>query len=384
MTDSFVPASAPFAAHHAPPRLSSGALLLTGLLACLFLLRNPLIYAMAPGFDASLFAVMGTMWQSGDVLYRDMIDIKGPLIFAFDALGAQLGEGVTLGPWRGIWLLEWLLAWAGLACSWQALAWLKVSQVARAAALSALLALYGLRYYYGNMTEDWTFHLALIGQWAFIRLLLSPRFHWAAAAVAALTFALVVWMRTNNGALWGGWYLALFVTWLLTRSRDAGKLLASALLGLTAVAAPLYAYFAQHGVLDSALYYAFGIFFDGAYGSGLSLSDKLCVGLVGLFRTGLILPLLGALALLLSARRPSDGPAWQPVTAAALMLGCMFSVIANSVSGHVFDHYDVLFLPLAVVPLALVIDRARAQADRAGLACLALLLLLTAWLLAQQ
>ncbi|MGL5948684.1 MAG: hypothetical protein ACRCYV_06455, partial [Aeromonas sp.] len=46
--------------------------------------------------------------------------------------------------------------------------------------------------------------------------------------------------------------------------------------------------------------------------------------------------------------------------------------------------YDVLFLPLAVVPLALVIDRARAQADRAGLACLALLLLLTAWLLAQQ
>lgn len=52
-----------------PPRVNPGlrplVILLTGLLALLFCLRNPLFHGMAPGFDASLFAVMGKMWSEG-------------------------------------------------------------------------------------------------------------------------------------------------------------------------------------------------------------------------------------------------------------------------------------------------------------------------------
>ncbi|MGL4505530.1 MAG: hypothetical protein ACRCUF_07320, partial [Aeromonas sobria] len=99
-----------------PPRVNPGIkpaiVLLTALLALLFCLRNPLFHAMAPGFDASLFAVMGKMWSEGGVLYRDMIDIKGPMIFALDALGYSLGGFV------GIWALEWALCWLGLLASW--------------------------------------------------------------------------------------------------------------------------------------------------------------------------------------------------------------------------------------------------------------------------
>ncbi|MGL5037741.1 MAG: hypothetical protein ACRC6F_08415, partial [Aeromonas sp.] len=103
------------------PGIKPAIVLLTALLALLFCLRNPLFYGMAPGFDASLFAVMGKMWREGGVLYRDMIDIKGPMIFALDALGYRLG-GFT-----GIWALEWAFCWLGLLASWQALGQLDLS-----------------------------------------------------------------------------------------------------------------------------------------------------------------------------------------------------------------------------------------------------------------
>jgi hypothetical protein len=352
------------------PPLRPLAVLLTGLIACLFCLRNPLFYDMAPGFDASLFAVMGKMWSEGGVLYRDMIDIKGPMIFALDALGYRL-DG-----FRGIWLLELVLCWLGLLASWQAFNQLGLSFQARLGAMLAVLALYGTRYYYGNMTEDWTFHLALIAQWAFLTLLLDKEFRWWPALVAGLSFAIVAWMRANNGALWGAWYLTLFLCWCLREQwRDALLLLISSLFGLALVGGPLYGYFQHHQLLAEFKYYAFDIFFEGSYGNGFSVY----VGAVGLLRTGLIM-LLPAFVLLMLSRRQE----WHLPALFATLFGVLFTLIANSVSGHVFDHYDVLYLQLGLLPLACLLDRSERQSDLMGLFCISLVVLTASWLLAQQ
>ena len=42
------------------------------------------------------------------MLYRDMVDIKGPVIFLINALG------YAIGGFSGIWLLEWGLLALGL------------------------------------------------------------------------------------------------------------------------------------------------------------------------------------------------------------------------------------------------------------------------------
>lgn len=49
-------------------------------MALLLGIQNPLLYGMAPGLRFRA-AAMGKMWVDGDVLYRDMLDIKGPVIF---------------------------------------------------------------------------------------------------------------------------------------------------------------------------------------------------------------------------------------------------------------------------------------------------------------
>ena len=232
-----------------------GISLLLALMALLLGIQNPLLYGMTPAFDASLFATMGKMWAEGDVLYRDMMDIKGPMIFLFDAIGYKAGG------FPGIAVLEILLLALGLNLGYRALARLGFSPVVRLVSLLWGIGLCALRYYYGNMTEDYTLYLGLIASYSFVCLLDAGRFSWRHAWLPAFTFGLIAMMRLNNGALWGACYAAIFLIWVWRRQwLDAFLLFCSALLGIAVVSLPLVAYFYLHGVLESFWFYSFGIF----------------------------------------------------------------------------------------------------------------------------
>ncbi|GAA4496261.1 hypothetical protein [Pseudaeromonas paramecii] len=315
------------------------------LLAGLLTVQNPLWYGMAPAFDASLFAVMGKMWSEGAVLYRDMLDIKGPMIFALDALGYRLGG------FAGMAAFETLLLTLGLFSAYGGLRRLGCSVSACWLALLATLALCGLRYYYGNMTEEWSLALALLAFGGFASQLQTGRFVLAQAWLPALTMGLVFMMRPNNAVLWAAWYAGLACLWLAQGQwRQVVWLALSALAGLLLVALPLLAYFWRQGVWDNFVFYAYGVFFGHSYGSGFSLA----VGLVGLLRTGWLLLLPWVLWGLFSQGlgeqlRLRSGLLW------VLLWGGLAGLVANSVSGHVYDHYDELILPLLPLSLALLL-----------------------------
>ena len=130
------------------------------------LLCKPAAVWHGSGHDASLFATMGKMWADGGVLYRDMIDIKGPVIFLLDAVG------YAIGGFR-IWLLETALLIWGLNALYRTLALWGIAPLSRLAGMLAWMCLYAYRYYYGNMTEDYTFCFSLIAQYYFVRMLLA-------------------------------------------------------------------------------------------------------------------------------------------------------------------------------------------------------------------
>lgn len=325
-----------------------GISLLLALMALLLGIQNPLLYGMTPAFDASLFATMGKMWAEGDVLYRDMMDIKGPMIFLFDAIGYKLGG------FPGIAVLEILLLALGLNLGYRALARLGFSPVVRLVSLLWVIGLCALRYYYGNMTEDYTLYLGLIASYSFVCLLDAGRFSWRHAWLPAFTFGLIAMMRLNNGALWGACYAAIFLIWVWRRQwLDAFLLFCSALLGIAVVSLPLLAYFYLHGVLESFWFYSFGIFMGSSYGNGFSLA----VGAVGLLRTGLILLLVPALALLhVQYRATTELQQKTRLLGLALVLGlgALFTTVSNSVSGHIYDHYDQIFL--VYLPFSLAVS----------------------------
>ena len=352
------------------------------LLGLLFALQNPLLYGMAPAYDASLFATMGKMWADGSVLYRDMIDIKGPVIFLLDAVG------YAIGGFQGIWLLETVLLIWGLNALYRTLALWGIAPLSRLAGMLAWLFLYAYRYYYGNMTEDYTFCLGLIAQYHFVRMLLAERFRWQDAAIPAVTFGLIAMLRMNNAAMWCGYYLTLFIYWAWQRRwQDAIKLTISGVIGILLTAVPLLAYFVWHGVLSDFWFYSFGIFFGNSYGSGHSLM----VGFLGLARTGLLLLLPVFIGVVWQQQRVADNTRPWHILLASQFVGLVMGIVANSVSGHTYEHYEILFFTSAILILPIVLQAARSGGVDKQIGCrhlqlagIVTLVLLIGYLLAQH
>ncbi len=324
------------------------------LIALLFSLQNPLLYGMAPAFDASLFATMGKMWADGLVLYQDMVDIKGPVIFLFDAIG------YLIGGFQGIWLFETALLILALNALYRTLALWGIAPLSRILGIAAWMLLYAWRYYYGNMTEDYTFSLSLIAQFYFTRMLLSDSFRWRDALIPAITFGLIALMRTNNAAMWCGYYLVIFCYWAVQkRWRDAFLFMLSGVVGLLITLIPLLVYFTWNGVLTNFWFYSFGIFFSNSYGNSDN-GKSLMVGFMGLARTGtlLFLPVFIALVLQQFKKKIYKPNAWLLLLACQLA-GILFGILANSVSGHTFEHYEILFFSFAILMLPMVVQLAR-------------------------
>ena len=81
------------------PKLQALLLIIfIGLLVGIVLAQaNP--FYQSPNRDGGLFMYMGDRLLKGDVLYVDIWDNKGPLIFYLNALGLFLGRGLRWGVW---------------------------------------------------------------------------------------------------------------------------------------------------------------------------------------------------------------------------------------------------------------------------------------------
>ena len=110
-----------------------GPLLAAASAAIIIFIFEPFSRGGAPGFDASVFAALGHMISEGYVLYRDMIDIKGPGIFLADA------AFISLGGFRGIAIAEAAAFFAGTLSLIYAARRLSLSGAAAASALFLVL-----------------------------------------------------------------------------------------------------------------------------------------------------------------------------------------------------------------------------------------------------
>lgn len=326
------------------------------LVSIAFSFLNPLWYGQTPGFDASVFAVIGKMWANGEVLYRDMIDIKGPGIFFIDMIGYRIGG------YAGIAFIETIFLVFGVISLDLALRIFRFSPLSRFCSITVVISLLGFRYYYGNMTEDYALYLAMMASYPYAWLYCNRKFNWSIALLPAFMFALATTIRLNNGAYFGAWYAMLFLFYAYNGNlRTSFKLLASSLIGLFVVWGCFGLYFYLEGgreLIIDALYYSIMIFFqDGGYGDG---GFNLAAGIVGFFRTGLWIVVIG-FAILLNSKDnyliingKYNDKFWFLLY---LSFGLIFTLIANSVSGHIYDHYDQLYLPFMFIPLAFFMHR---------------------------
>ncbi|PHV70183.1 hypothetical protein CS063_11945 [Sporanaerobium hydrogeniformans] len=195
------------------------------------------------GVDSSMYLVMGKAMAQGKILYSDLFDHKGPILFMFNMLPQLLMDGTI-----GVWLTELFLI---------ILSTIILYKMASQSINSILSLCIPLVYLWvtvtlfngGNYTEEYSNFFCLISLFVFDKWLKDKKLTSSMSYGLGLCFGLVFFIRPNNVALIVT--IILFIGMdLLRKSPDKIK---SAFifgsLGMMSVTLPLILYHLSVGTL---------------------------------------------------------------------------------------------------------------------------------------
>lgn len=325
-----------------------------------------------PDVDSSIFIYFGMGLEHGLVPYTQMLDHKGPLLWAIEWLGLKLGGG-DMG---GIWYLEWfcmtLDAWLlyRTARLFTRYRWIAVL----AAGLSLEPLLYFL--YGGNFCEEWSLPFIILAFYVYARYWKSHRFTYGAVALSGFCMGAVLCIRINMLAVWIVYVLAIFFHLVGKRDwKTLWRCIGAFLGGTLACILPFVAYYAQKGALremwDTHVLYNFAY---SAETGGLAAGFVPFVTMVAGVNWITWLPLAVYTAGLLVRTLKEKRLLWEWTFPAFAWL----TLLLGAVGGYAFQHYAVVYVPCITVPLTACLtfaaDRIPVKRDGVRLALLTCLL----------
>lgn len=225
-------------------RLSFFFVFLSAVLTITLFSKSSPLYPLNDWVDANCFLTTGKALLSGKVLYRDIYEQKGPLLYFLHALAAQISNSSFLG----VWILE------SLCCT--AYAWIGWKLVVRRCENPSVFFVPGLLFLTyttvafssGDSAEEialpfvaFAFASAMDTDWK--RTLPSRR----RALVIGISAGIVLWIKYTLCGL----YIALALMLLAAsvyqkKSREILPLAGSFLLGILLASLPVLIYFASH------------------------------------------------------------------------------------------------------------------------------------------
>ena len=332
--------------------------------ACLLVCsKSSPLYPINDWTDANAFLTSGKGMLAGRVMYRDLYEHKGPLLYALHALCALVdGAGFT-----GVFMLEVLAAALFLLAAYRLLALYGVGRSALfALPVIAALTYSSFSFQQGDSAEELCLPLLA---WAVYLLLAwwrerAPRRIGAGRLVlGGVLFGCVLWIKFTLIGLFAPWILGL-ICWHAVRRqwRDALGCAMWFTLGLLVATLPWLVYFGLNGAIGDWLktYLYDNLFlYSGGEGTGIAGHVKAVLHAVwDWLRLNLpyTLPLgLGLLAFALWPQKRTDGDTapitrWEK-TMVLLMAG--FTGLGVFIGGKSYVYYGLMlaaFMPFAALP----------------------------------
>jgi hypothetical protein len=350
-------------------RIVTGLLLL---LCCAWvLLQSPLAPGanQLPWIDSGVFIYGAKAGLSGQVLYKDFFDHKGPLIYLINRIGLQLSPA---GTFTGIWLMEYLNLLLAAVFFYKTA---KIFSGGFAALVLTVYMLLSLTYLLldGNLTEEYALSFQCIALYYYIRIFRGERQIGPATVLPiACCCAAVCLLKINLVMIWVACSLVLgMMLYKQQRSRELVLYISLFAAGTALVWTPFLVYFIVTRSLND-FYQAYWVFNRAYAASGpAEFWTGLKASAINTFATGL-LPLFLLYLVWCCIRR-----SWSPLRTALTGAILLTLLLSCALSGNGFAHYDIALLPLS---LFLAIWAAELKAYKRYMASflLSLLLLLSA------
>lgn len=324
-------------------------LLTAVLLMCVVTQSSPL-YPLNGWVDSQCFFTVGKSMASGQVLYRDVYEQKGPLLLGLHAAASLVQRDGFLG----VWLMQVGAAAVFLAASYKLLRLFGP----RWACLGALpflgaAAYTSVSYVAGDSAEEWCMPLLAVCLYGLVKACmerrpLGPRWAFAAGVLGGC----VLWIKYSMLGFFLAWGAAMLVMALRWKGwREALAECGAVLLGAAAATLPWVVYFGVNGALDdwfTAYFYNNLFLYASGAGGPAAVLKKVAQSLWyamehNRLQGALLLAGLGCLLPLVRERA---------LRAAAALAGLFFGLALTTYGAGGWLYYFqifMVFLPLAFV-----------------------------------
>ncbi len=328
------------------------------------------LYPLNDWVDANCFFTVGKAMAHGQVLYRDIYEQKGLLLYVFHALAYLLSERT----FTGVWLLEILSAFFFLFFAYKTM---RLFAGKGALALIPLLAgmVYSMNSFcHGDSAEELCLPLVMYAVYLGLRCALRgtepSRREWLGIGI---TSGCVLWIKFSLLGFYLGWALPFLFRYLRGKNgRGLGRMALWILLGVGAVTVPVLGYFAVNRALPelwTGYFYNNVFLYQRGGGRGFLRQLRWSIGDSFQYSPLLYASLLFSLPLFFR-RRGAAMAAW-----VFLPLGGLLATIyANSVPQYYYSFILNVFAPLGFILPALWLEEllARRRQWIAGAVCAAL------------
>ena len=228
-------------------------LLLTSATAVtLFSTCSPL-YPINPWDDAHVFMTIGKSMLRGKILYADIFDQKGPVLFFIHELAAA----ISYTSFLGIYFIEiigmWCFAWFGL----KTIRLFSHSTINMPLiCLVSLLTVTSDAFYYGDSAEEFCLPLLAYTLYLMVRFVKkqeSPT--WYQSLLMGIGAGLIFWIKFNIFIFFfGGSFLALlYIAWRESLLPQLFRIVAWTILGIAVTTIAVLAYFVVHDAMDALI-----------------------------------------------------------------------------------------------------------------------------------
>lgn len=206
--------------------------------------------------DSSIFITIGKAMKQGSIVYKEIFDHKGPILFFIQMIGQYIGEG-RLGPF----ILEILFLFISNIFLYKSVCFFTTN---KKAILSVLVSMIFMSYFIetGNYSEEYSLPFLSICLYIAIKWLKSDnKFSntvYLYSFIYGICFAIIAFIRINNSALICGIALAITIIFVKEKKyKELIKCAISVLIGIAIICLPIFIYFYKVDAIYDMLYGTF-------------------------------------------------------------------------------------------------------------------------------
>ena len=332
-------------------------LILLTFITSLVLVSNPFSEVIAK-HDSSMFTYFGYAMDNGKIMYKEIFDHKGPIIFILNYIGILF----STTTFAGIYIVEFLSLFLFFLFTYRlSRLWITDLTALVPIIVEAIVLTFFLEG--GNLTEEYALPFIAYSLYAFSKFYKSDnKIIWNEIILIGISFAIVFLLRANMISLWVIFCIFILVEFIYKKKySELLKVIGLFITGLLLVLIPICLYLYLNGALEAGVFQS--LIFNFMYLDSSGDKNESIRTLYNLLSNHYVVALFSVFLLYIIYRWRNYTKNEKILSIIALLF-TSFSFYTSVMPGRDYKHYLMAMIPTMTIPLVFIIKDLRINIGR--------------------